>query len=120
MLFYILLSVSVFMLILVLCDVRKNRMHIKYAMVWICWAISMIVISIFPGIIYSVSHLLGIIVPSNTVFLIFIFLLYCLTYYVYLKLSRHNEDILNLNYQIALLKKRVDELEKTSNNHNKS
>lgn len=48
--------------------------------------------------------------PVNTVFLINIFLLYCFTFYVYLKLSKHNEEIINLNYEIANLKKQIEDL----------
>ncbi|MDO4499678.1 MAG: DUF2304 domain-containing protein [Erysipelotrichaceae bacterium] len=115
MLYTILLTVSIITLLYVLRSVIKNRLNIKYAMVWILWALGMILISIFPDIVIKLSGLLGIIVPSNTVFLIFIFLLYCLTFYVYLKLSRHNEDIINLNYELAALKKKVEELEKKQN-----
>ena len=39
-----------------------------------------------------------------------IFLLYCLTFYVFLKLSKQGEEIINLNYEIASLKKKVDDL----------
>lgn len=112
MLYWILLATSILMLLFVLNSVKKNKLNIHYAMVWIVWAIGMIIISIFPDIVTKLSKMLGILVPSNTVFLIFIFLLYCLTFYVYLKISRHNEDILNLNYEIASLKKRLEELEK--------
>ena len=112
MLYIILLIISLFVFLYILHDVRKNKMNIKYAMVWILWSLSIIVISIFPQIVSWLSVLLCIQLPSNTVFLIFIFLLYCLSYYIYLMLSKHNEDIMNLNYQIAALKKRIDDLEK--------
>lgn len=112
MLYTILLIISLCVFLYILHDVRKNKMNIKYAMVWILWSLSIIIISIFPQIVSWLSVILGIQFPSNTVFLIFIFLLYCLSYYIYLMLSKHNEDIMNLNYQIAALKKRIDDLEK--------
>ena len=34
------------------------------------------------------------------------------TFYIYFIISRHNEDIINLDYEIAVLKKKVEELEK--------
>ena len=43
-------------------------------------------------------------------------LLYCLTFYIYFIISRHNEDIINLDYEIAVLKKKVEELEKERHN----
>ena len=71
----------------------------------------MVIISAFPNIIYKLSYLIGIETPSNAVFLIMMFLLYCLTFYIYFIISRHNEDIINLDYEIAVLKKKVEELE---------
>ena len=80
-------------------------------MIWIVLAFVLIIMSIFPGIMYKISGLLGFEKPVNAIFLIMIFLLYCLSFYVYLKISRHNEDIVNMNYELASLKKRVEELE---------
>ena len=111
-----LLIVSVLVLIFVLRNIIKNRMNIGYAMVWILWALGMVVISLFPEIVAVATRILGIQTQSNAVFLITIFLLYCLTFYLYLRISRHNEDIVNLNYEIASLNKKVGELEKQKNN----
>ena len=110
--FTVLLIVSICVLFFVLYSVVKNKMNIRYAMVWILWAIGVVVISIFPEIIAWFGALIGIQYGSNVAFLIFIFLLYCLVFYVYLKLSKHNEDIINLNYEIAVLKKELEEKRK--------
>ena len=111
-----LFAVSFATLIYVLFSVVKNKMNIHYAMIWIIWGIGTVIISIFPRIIYFLSDLIGIQTPVNTVFLVMIFLLYCLSFYVYLKLSRHNSDIINLNYEIAVLEKKIEELEKQNVN----
>lgn len=99
-------------LLVVLMNVVKNKMNIHYAMIWIIWGISMVIISIFPQIIFKISEILSIQVPVNAVFLIMIFLLYCLSFYIYLKLSKQTEQIINLNYEVAVLKKRLEEIEK--------
>ena len=109
---FTLLIVSVGVLLFVLRNIIKNRMNIGYAMVWILWAIGMVVISLFPQVVAWITHILGIQTQSNAVFLITIFLLYCMTFYLYLRISRHNEDLVNLNYEIASLRKKVEELEK--------
>lgn len=104
--------VSLITFIYVLISVIKNKMNIHYAMAWIIWGIGTVVISIFPEIIYFINDLIGIQMPVNTVFLIMIFLLYCMLFYAYLKLSKHNDSIIDLNYEIAVLKKKIDKLEK--------
>lgn len=106
-----LLAGSIIVLFVVLRFVIKNKMNIRFAIIWVVWALAMIIISIFPGIIYSLSNLLGFEKPVNAIFLLMIFLLYCLSFYLFVSISKHNEEILNLNYEIAALKKRVDELE---------
>lgn len=99
-----LLFVSLLSLIYVISIVIKNKMNIHYAIVWVIWSVCMIVISVFPGIISSIGSLIGIQVPVNTVYLLLIFLLYCMTFYLFLKISKHNEEIIKLNYEISVLK----------------
>lgn len=106
-----LLTASVIMLVFVIVKVRRNKMNIHYSVIWIIWGIGLIILSIFPSIITWTSNVLSIVTPTNTLFLIMIFFLYCLTFYVYLKISKHNEEIVNLNYEIAALKKKVEEFE---------
>lgn len=102
-----LLVVSILSLIYVIYTVVKNKMNIHYAVIWIIWSICMIIISVFPSIINTLGELIGIFAPTNTVFLMLIFLLYCMTFYLFLKISKHNEEIVKLNYEIANLKKQI-------------
>lgn len=106
-----LLLTSILVLIVVLYFVIKKRINIHYSMIWIVWGVAMILISAFPSIFYSITRVLGIEVVSNAVFLIAIFFVYCLTFYLYLTISKHNEEIVKMNYEIAALKKKVEELE---------
>ncbi len=108
----ILLIGSIIALFFVLWTVVKNKMNIHYAMVWILWGIGVVILALFPGLTISLTKLIGIEVPVNTVFLVMITLLYAFSFYVFLKLSKQNEEIINLNYEIAVLKKKVEDLEK--------
>lgn len=103
---------SIIVLLVVIKSVLNNKIKIHYAVVWLIWGIGMVLLSIFPDIFYKLAHFIGIEVPVNAVFLVMIFLLYCLTFYLYFVISRHNEDIINLDYEIAMLKKKIEELEK--------
>lgn len=106
---------SITVLIFVVNNVIKNKINIKYAIVWIIWGVSMVIISAFPSIMYFLASLIGIETPVNAVFLIMMFLLYCLTFYIYFVISRHNEDIISLDYEIAVLKKKIEDLEREHN-----
>ena len=103
---------SIFVLYIVVKSVLKNKINIHYAIVWIVWGIGMVLISMFPGIIYRISDFIGIQIPVNAAFLMMIFFLYCLTFYVYFVISKHSEEIIALDYEVAMLKKKIEELEK--------
>lgn len=107
-----LLIASIIAISLVLFFVIKKKLNIKYSIVWILWALSTLVMSIFPQTFYNFSHLLGIEMPVNGVFLIMIGLLYGLTFYVYVMISKHNEEIIKLTYEISSLKKQLEEKNK--------
>lgn len=107
-----LLIASIIAISLVLFFVIKKKLNIKYSIVWILWALSTLVMSIFPQTFYNFSHLLGIEMPVNGVFLIMIGLLYGLTFYVYVMISKHNEEIIKLTYEISFLKKQLEEKNK--------
>ena len=96
----------------VLFFVINHKLNIKYSIVWILWALFALIMAVFPQTFYEFAHLVGIEIPVNAVFLIMIGLLYGLTFYVYCMISKHNEEIINLTYEIASLKKRIRENEK--------
>ena len=105
-----LLLASLGVLFVIVFSVVQKKLNIKYSIVWLLWALLSLAMAIFPESFYSLSKLLGIQLPVNTVFLIMTALLYALTFYVYIMISKHNEEIIRLTYQIALLKKELDEL----------
>ena len=96
----------------VLFFIIKKRLNIKYSIIWILWALLALMMAIFPDIFYSLTGLLGIEIPVNGVFLIMIALLYVLTFYVYLTISKHNREIIQLTYEIASCKREIQKLKK--------
>lgn len=107
-----LLIASAIALLFVIISVKKKKLNIKYSIVWILWAILSLLMSIFPKTFYMFSELIGIELPVNAVFLIMIGLLYALTFYAYMMVSKHNDEIIQLTYEVASLKKKIEELEK--------
>lgn len=107
-----LLLASIFVTVFIIFCIVKNRLNIKYSVVWLLWALLTLIMSIFPDTFYGVADLLGIELPVNAVFLVMTSLLYGLTFFLYLTISKHNEEIIQLTYEIADLKKKVEELKK--------
>ena len=103
-----LLLASLLVFGLIVLSVIKKQLNIKYSIVWILWSLLSLLMAIFPEVFYDLSDLFGIQIPVNTVFLIMTALLYALTFFVYIMISKHNEQIINLTYEIAALKKQIE------------
>lgn len=104
---YILIITSFLWLLFLIRTIIKNKLDIKFSILWIFLGIFIFLIGLFPEIIYLFSRLIGIEIPSNAVFLLMFFIIYCLVFYLYLKISKHNQELLNLNYEIAILKSKI-------------
>ena len=93
-----LLIASISVLVVIILTIVNKKINIKYSIVWFLWALLALLMSLFPEIFYNLSDFLGIQMPVNTVFLIMTALLYALTFYVYITISKHNEEIIKLTY----------------------
>lgn len=107
-----LLLASLIALGCVLFFVINKRLNIKYSIIWILWGLLSLTMAVFPETYYTLTGLLGIEIPVNGVFLMMIGLLYVLTFYVYLMISKHNDEIIKLTYELVSCKKEIDELKK--------
>ena len=105
-----LLIASIISLLFVIVSVKRKKLNIKYSIVWILWAMFALLMAIFPETFYMFSRLIGIELPVNAVFLIMIGLLYALTFYAYVMVSKHNDEIIQLTYEVATLKKKIEDL----------
>lgn len=107
-----LLLASILVFVLIIVCISKRRLNIKYSIVWFLWALLAVLMAIFPETFYGLAHLLGIEMPVNAVFLIMIGLNYALVFYLFIMTSKHNEEIIQLTYEVSELKKEVETLKK--------
>lgn len=71
----LLLFASVSTAIWILRKIRKNKIKQEDALYWICFAVLLAVLGIFPQLSYMMSTALGVLSPANFVFLVIIALL---------------------------------------------
>ena len=107
-----LLIASLLVFVLILYFVIHKNFYIKYSIAWLLWALLILLMVIFPDAFYELSHLIGIEMPVNAVFLVMIGLLYALVFYVYVMISKHNDEIIKLTYHISVLQKELDKIKK--------
>ena len=91
--------------------VRKSRVSLKYALVWIVCGIGMIFFTIFPEAVFAASGFIGVSNPVNAVFMLYaiftLLLLMALTTIV----STLTATNLRLTQKMALLEERLRKLE---------
>lgn len=102
--------------------VRKEKMELRYVLIWFAVLIGILILTIFPAIIDSLSSLLGVETPMNSLFFFGFIFTSCLLFYVSVTLSKLSVRIKNLTQQVALyqfenekLKKYVTEKQKEEN-----
>lgn len=90
----LLLLVSVSTAAWILLKIRKNKIKQEDALYWICFAVLLAVLGIFPKFSYMMSDALGILSPANFVFLVIIALLL--------------EKIFTLSIKTSLLENKIE------------
>lgn len=105
---------SLIFLLLVLNAVRNQHLREAYALIWVFLAVFMIFVSIWTHVLKLVSNLLGIVYPPATLFLLLIVGILLLLFQYSIVISMHHEKIMKLTQEIALLKERVERLQKNN------
>lgn len=101
---WFLIITVVLIIIFVIYSSIRERMNVRYAILWITWALFLLWIVIWPSTAYKVSVALGIQTFTTFLFLVMIGILFMFNYYLYLKASKLEKEIKKLNYEVALLK----------------
>ncbi|MDO5085840.1 MAG: DUF2304 domain-containing protein [Erysipelotrichaceae bacterium] len=109
---------SVLFFLFLVRNIKKSKLSIEMAVIWVLWGIGIIVISIFPQLVYKLTRMIGIQAPINTIFLIMIFLLYTLTFFLYIKISVLEDKTKSAIQEIALLRKELEDYAGKHHNSN--
>lgn len=102
----ILVIAAIAVLIFVISSSIKTKMDAKSAVLWITWALGVLIVGVFPQITAYGAKLIGIQYAANFVFLLMIFFLFLFTYNIYVVISKMKKEIKQLNYEISVLKKK--------------
>jgi len=90
---------------------RKKALSLKYTLLWLISGFIMLIVSIFPNILAFFSDKLGFQVASNALFALIIGFILMILLSLTSIVSKQNEKIKTLAQTIAILEKRIRELE---------
>lgn len=91
--------------------IHRKKLNLNYSLLWLFLAVAMLIAVIFPELIYGLARLIGIEVPINMLLLAFAFFSLVMLFYLTTIVSKDNEKSRAMTQQLAMLEKRVRELE---------
>jgi len=106
------LTVSIGMLILIIELVRRRKLREEYSWLWLLTVSTIFLLSLWFGLLKWITHLIGALVPSSTIFMLaFVFLIFISLHFsvVLSKLTHRN---IELAQHFALLESELEEMKK--------
>lgn len=106
----IIVAVIILVAILAICNmVRKKKLELKYALVWLFVGAVVLVFDIFPQLLNMLTYAMGVDLPVNMLFFLgFVFAL-LIIFTLTVSVSRLSERVKRLTQELALLEQQVRE-----------
>ncbi len=99
-------------LIVIINMIKKEKIDLKYSLMWILICISIGTLSLFSNSITFIAHVMGVATPVNALFFLglisVLFILFTLT----IAESRKSKRIKELTQRLAILENKLESLEK--------
>ena len=102
-------SVGFFLFIIYL--MKKQKLEVKYSIIWLAFSVVMIIFACFPYVVYVLGDITRVINPVNFIFLTQIIFILLILLSVSAVISGFSKKIKQLAQANAILEKRVRELE---------
>ena len=114
---------AVLMTYYILKRIRQSKLQIEYAIFWIVFSGILLLFSIFPFLVALMTRMIGMELPVNFIFLLFIFILILKAFFQTIETSVLENKVRNLTQRLAIeekdrqeelqkMKKQIEELEK--------
>lgn len=103
---------SIFIILLILYLIRKEKINIKYSLVWLVLFLALLICLFVPGLLNYITKLLGFQTASNMVLSLLIAVLVVINITNTVINSHQDKKIRLLIQEISLMKENVNEDEK--------
>ena len=87
--------------------IRKRKLELKYALLWIVLDIAILILGCFPFLITKLATFFGVQTPINMLFFIGFCFSLVIIFSLTTALSKNSEKLKNLTQEIALLEEKV-------------
>lgn len=106
----ILIISTILFFIFIIKMILDYKLNLKYSLTWISSSIVLILLSLFPSILSTISKILHIKEMVNALYLVTLFFLLVITFSLSLALSKKSEAIKDLVQEVGFLKLQIEEL----------
>ncbi|MDD2376436.1 MAG: DUF2304 domain-containing protein [Clostridia bacterium] len=101
--------VGIVLAIYILSNVKNNKFDIGESLLWLFGTLAIVIVGIFPNIVKYISNLVGIEYAPSLFFLVCIIFILLINFRNSKKLLKHQEKIITLSQEIAILKEKIRE-----------
>lgn len=103
---------SLILLVTIFTSIRRERLSIRYSMLWIVSGLAILVISSSRRLLDVLSSMLGIYYPPSALFLLATFFMLALLFHQTVAISSLKTKNTRLAQELALLRQRIEGLER--------
>jgi len=100
---------SLTLLVFVVEAVRRNRLNVRYSILWLGASFVLLVLSFYRPLLDWVARFAGVAYPPSLLFLVAFLFLLCIVLHFSLVISSHRDSIRRLAQTIALLEQTLEE-----------
>ncbi len=102
---------ALFILAIIVWMLLSHRLREKYAILWLVIGIAMLVLTIFPNLLFWLSEVLGVQVPANLLFVAALALLIGVTLHQSWELSTGEDETRRVAEEVAILRAEIETLQ---------
>jgi hypothetical protein len=99
--FAILVSILIFVIIITL--VKNKKLKEEYSWLWLLTGIFIIILVLWYDLLLMLTHLIGAVLPTTTLFIFAILFLICLALNFAIKISALTDQVKNLSQKVSLM-----------------
>ncbi len=105
-----------FFLMITIHYLTKHKLNLKYSLTWLSACAVMLILAIFPSLVEKIGLLVGIKTVTSTVFVFAGMFMLIIIFTLTMIVSHMNNRIYRLTQTVALLEKRLRQLENEDKN----
>jgi hypothetical protein len=88
---------------------RRRQLSEKYTVLWLVVGVVLLMLTVFPNVLVSISRWVGVTLPANLLFFVAIVFLICVALHLSWELSRLENETRKLAEDLAILRLELDE-----------